>query len=133
MVITWFQIVTLFLLLLMTLFRKQVEILIDSIVEEVKKRAVFFVTWIMVIVLLAITLIWPWDMVKTNRGFSLFLLFIGILLLPSLKSLDVLKIFKIELRELNESVQKLRETVLNLSIRNTQNINIFSTQETTRI
>ncbi len=84
----------------------------------------FYVCWILAIVLVLLTLTCDLKPLESNLNFILFLLLIGIILLPFLKSLNIGKIFGVELKNLSSNIEKLRETVLNLNIRSTQEVRL---------
>jgi len=85
----------------------------------------FVLCWLVVIVLIIITIIYNLPPLKSNLHFILFLVLIGIILLPFLKSFNVGKIFGVELKSLNTNIEKLRDTILNFNINIKQEINLL--------
>lgn len=84
----------------------------------------FVFCWIVVILMISISLIF--NLLKSELNFILFLVLIGIILLPFLKSFNVGKIFGLELKSLNTNIEKLRETILNFNINTKQEINLLN-------
>lgn len=96
---------------------------------EFKRPILFYIIWIFSILIIFVTLVSRWEVIEDNRGFILFLLLIGILFMPFLSRLSIGNLFGIELRKIGDSIDKLRETVLNvlqLNVQTRQEVNIFS-------
>ncbi len=96
--------------------------------SEFKRPILFYIIWILSILIIIATLISKCEVIEDNRRFILLLLLIGILFLPFLSSLSIGNLFRIDLRKIGESIDKLRETVLNVlqsNVQNKQEVNIF--------
>lgn len=95
--------------------------------EKFKVGGWLFVTcWLAIILMLIATLIFDLYPLKSELHFILFLVLIGIILLPFLKSFNVGKIFGIELKSLNTNIEKLRETILNFNISAKQEVSLLN-------
>ncbi len=126
-IITWPQIVLLLTIMLIIFFRTPLNKITDLLIERYKKKISFYTCWIIVIIIILSTIIFDFKVFQSNKGFILLLLLLGIILLPFLKSLSVGNLFKIELQKMEESVNKLRDTInniLHLNILNKQTVNI---------
>ena len=86
----------------------------------------FVFCWLAVIFMLIVTFIFDLYPLKSELNFILFLVLIGIILLPFLKSFNVGKIFSLELKSLNTNIEKLRETILNFNINTKQEVSLLN-------
>ena len=88
----------------------------------------FYGVWISSICLLSISIVYlafcPYSFKIIYPIYVLLLIVIGLLLLPFGGKFNVGKIFSIELKQLNSSIEKLRDTIVNFSIKNTQNLTV---------
>ena len=129
MIITWPQIILLLTIALIIIFRKPLHKIIDLFIERYKKKIPFYTCWFIVVLIIIISIIFDFKVFQSNKGFILLLLLLGFILLPFLKSLNVGNLFKIELQKIEESIDKLRDTVYNvlhLNIQSKQTTNIFN-------
>ena len=87
----------------------------------------FYICWFACLAVLVYLLIWKIGSIQSPYGFFLFLLLLCMVMFPFLKSFSVGNIFSVQVRELTTSVEKLRESVQNILIQqsqNTQNLNL---------
>jgi len=81
-------------------------------------------SWIIAVSMLLYALIFSPMILSKAYGILWFLILIGLVLLPNIETLNIGNIFKIKVRELNETIKELRNTIINLNLNqsNTQNV-----------
>jgi tetratricopeptide (TPR) repeat protein len=87
----------------------------------------FYICWLACLSVIVWILIWKIGSIQSPYGFFLFLVLLCMVMLPFLKSFAVGNIFSVQVRELTSSVEKLRDSVQNILIQqsqNTQNLNL---------
>ena len=87
----------------------------------------FYICWLVSLVAIICILIWGIGSIQSPSGFFLFLVLLCMAMFPFLKSFTVGNIFSMQVRELANSVEKLKDSVQNILIQqsqNTQNVNL---------
>ena len=85
----------------------------------------FYFCWLSGIALLALVLIFGVGSVSNTPGIFLILVLLGLLMFPFLRSFSIGNVFSMEVKELSNSVDRLRDSVQNLisiQFSNTQNV-----------
>ena len=93
----------------------------------------FLFLWISSIILFLIVIIYsiicPQSIKTIYPIYILILILIGLLLLPFIGKFSVGKLFSIEMKELNSSIEKLRDTIVNIGIKNIQDVKVNISSE----
>jgi len=88
----------------------------------------FYIVWISSIILLLISIIYlvfcPYSFQTVYPIYIFLLILIGILMLPFAGKFNIGKLFSIELKELSSSIEKLRDTIINIGIKNVQEVKV---------
>ncbi len=65
--------------------------------------------------------------IATYFTIVLLLVLIGLMMVPFAKGVSVGKLFSIQLKEINSSIERLRETIINIGIKNVQDVKVYTT------
>ena len=87
----------------------------------------FYICWLICIAVISYLLVWKIGSIQTGYGLFLFLVLLCMVMFPFLKSFSVGNVFSVQVRELATSVEKLKDSVQNILInqtQNTQNLNL---------
>ncbi len=118
---TWPQVIVLLLITVMILYPLGLFLLIPFEIRNDKKKRAFVFIWLFSLIIVFTVFINDFERINSFYGITLLFLFIGLLFLPFIESLSVGNFLKINLKNLEKSIDNLRESILTFLQVNQQN------------